>query len=219
MEKLWMAWGGHKQYDQCLLFDGLNLALPYTPSHKPGLSVSFIKIFDRSDIAAAGKRAFRAAQEAWNHLVRVGITQMNKLWVGILILRKHLSLQKRRERKPLLLTHSLFQSPSSLLQHTSTLFPRLHLFLHLWLLFSPFCSHLIRPGNMLSCFSKHWVYHIFLPCHQNGMRINLEDLFNIMITLSSVVRAGIIIHQDSKSAVSRFSSQTQMLKVSQVLCV
>ncbi len=42
----------------------LNLALPYTPSHKPGLSVSFIKTCDRPDIAAAVKRAFLAAREA-----------------------------------------------------------------------------------------------------------------------------------------------------------
>lgn len=87
---------GRKQCDQCLLCDGLNLEMPYTPSHKPGLSVSFIKICDRLDIVAAGKRAFLAVREAWNHQVRVGIIQMNKLWVGILILGKHLSLERER---------------------------------------------------------------------------------------------------------------------------
>jgi len=63
-----------------------------------GSSVSFFKIWDRLDIMAAGKRAFLAAPEAWNHLERVGITQMNKLWVGILILGKHLSPERERER-------------------------------------------------------------------------------------------------------------------------
>ena len=44
---------GHKQRDQCSLSGGLNLAPHYPPSHKLGLSESFIKIHDRSDIAAA----------------------------------------------------------------------------------------------------------------------------------------------------------------------
>lgn len=30
-----------KQRDQCSLFGGLNLALPYTPSHRPGVSVIY----------------------------------------------------------------------------------------------------------------------------------------------------------------------------------
>lgn len=170
-----MAQGGHKQCDQCLLFDGLNLALPYTPSHKPALSVSFIQIFYRSDIAAARRRAFSVAQKAWNHLVRVGITQMNKLWAGILILRKHFSLEKYKAVAAVAadsfpLSVPLLTAPAHIhrLSFASFVFTP-------WIAFFPFCSHLIRFGNVLSCFSKHWVYYIFLPCHQNGTRINLGD--------------------------------------------
>lgn len=47
---------GHKQHDQCSLFGGLNLALHYPPSHKLGLSESFIKIRDRPVITAAVKK-------------------------------------------------------------------------------------------------------------------------------------------------------------------
>lgn len=156
MEKLWMAREGHKQCNQYLLFGGLNLALPYTPTHKPGLSVSFIKICDRLDIAAAVKRVFLAAQEAWNHLVRVGITQMNKLWVGILILRKHPSLERERAKAAAdsfslsvpLLTASLHIHP---LSSAPFIFAPLVVFCFFFL----FGSHLIWPGNVLSCFSKH----------------------------------------------------------------
>ena len=59
-----MAQEGRKQLNQCSLFGGPNLALPYSPSHEPGLSGSFIKTCDRPDVAAAVKRAFLAAQEA-----------------------------------------------------------------------------------------------------------------------------------------------------------
>ena len=52
-EKLWMEQEGHKQRDQCSLSGGLNLAPHYPPSHKLGLSESFIKIHDRPDITAA----------------------------------------------------------------------------------------------------------------------------------------------------------------------
>lgn len=57
MEKLWMAQEGRNYLDQCLLFGELNLALPHTPSHKPGLPVSFIKICDRPDVVAAVKKS------------------------------------------------------------------------------------------------------------------------------------------------------------------
>lgn len=35
----------------------LNLALTYTPTHKPGVSVSFAKVCDRADIVAAVKKS------------------------------------------------------------------------------------------------------------------------------------------------------------------
>lgn len=101
------------------------------------------------------KRAFLAVREAWNHLVSTGITQMDKLWVGILILEKHLSLERE-----LLLTHSLFQSLSSLLHHTTP--PSILSSICFWpfgcfflCVFFCLCSHLIWSANVLSCFSKH----------------------------------------------------------------
>lgn len=156
MEKLWMAREGRKQCDQCLLFGGLNLAVPYTPSHKPGLSASFIKTCDRPDIATAVKRAFLAAQEAWNHLVRVGITQMNKLWVGILILGKHLSLERERAKATVAdsFSHSVPLLTASLHIHPLSSAPFVFAPLVVFF-FVCFCSQLIRPGNVLSCFSKH----------------------------------------------------------------
>lgn len=148
--------GVRKQSDQCSLCDRLNLDTPYTRCHKSGLSISFIKIGDRLDSRLQRKGGFLDAQEAWNHLVSVGITQTNKPWVGILILGKHLSLERESAGK-LLLTHSLFLTLSSMLHQTSSVFPQLHLFLSLWLLFFFLFifPHLIRPSNVLSCFGKH----------------------------------------------------------------
>ena len=101
---------------------------------------------------------FLAVREAWNHRVSTGIMQMDKLWVGILILEKHLSIERE-----LLLTHSLFLSLSSLLHHTTPpLFsapfvfaPLVVVFFFCVCVFFCLCSHLIWSVNVLSCFSKH----------------------------------------------------------------
>lgn len=141
--------GVRKQSDQCSLLDGLSLDSRYTRSHESGLSISFIKIGDSLDSRLQRKGGFLDAHEAWNHLVSVGITQANKPWVGILILGKHLSVERKSAGK-LLLTHSLFLTLSSMLHQTSSVFPLVVGFFS-----SSFFPHLIRPSNVLSCFSKH----------------------------------------------------------------
>lgn len=107
------------------------------------------------------KRAFLAVREAWNHLVSTGITQMDKLWVGILILEKHLSLERE-----LLLTHSLFQSLSSLLHHTTPpLFSAPFVFDPSVVFFCVFFSAFVPIWyGQLMCFhvsvNTYWVYTI-----------------------------------------------------------
>ena len=107
---------------------------------------------------------FLAVREAWNHRVSTGIMQMDKLWVGILILEKHLSIERE-----LLLTHSLFLSLSSLLHHTTPpLFsapfvfaPLVVVFFFVCVFFSVFVP--IWYG-LLMCFhvsvNTYWVYTI-----------------------------------------------------------
>lgn len=164
-----------KQCDQCSLFGGLNLALPYTPSHKPGLSVSFIKICDRPDIAAPVKRAFLAAQEAWNHLVRVGIMQMNKLCVvGIFILGKHLSLERVKAKATAADSFSLSVSLLTASSHIHPIssapfaFARFFFFFPIWYSLV-MCLHV--------SVNTYWVYNILHLCHRSGTRVNLGDLF------------------------------------------
>ena len=124
--KKWKSYewrGKDTNRNQFSLLVRLNLALPYTPPPtSPALSVSFIKICDsvgHGGCREKKEKAFLAAREAWNHLVRVRITQMNKLWVGILISGKHLSLERENVRAAAD-SFSLSLSPSSVLHHTST---------------------------------------------------------------------------------------------------
>lgn len=138
----------------------------------------------------AGRRGSRQKEPFWllrRHEITwwgVGITQMNKLRVGILILGKHLSLWGE-----LLLTHSPIVSPSSLLHRTSTLFPQLHfaplVVFFLW-------SHLIRSANVLSCLSKHLLgiqYSSALPQKWNEER-PWRNFRNIRSAVVSMVNLG-----------------------------
>lgn len=163
--------GVRKQSDQCSLLDRLSLDSRYTRRHESGLSISFIKIGDRLDSRLQRKGGFLDAHEAWNHLVSVGITQANKPWVGILILGKHLSLERKSAGK-LLLTHSLFLTLSSMLHQTSSDFPLvvgffpLHFF-PIW--YDPvMCFHV----SVNIC----WVHNILYPQKWNS-GLNPRGLF------------------------------------------
>lgn len=110
----------------------------------------------------------------------VGITQMNKLRVGILILGKHLSLERE-----LLLTHSPIVSP--VLTASSHIHP---------LSSPPFCPFScffffvpIWYGPLM-CFhvsvNTYWVNNILQLCHRTGTRIDLGDVF-FSITITFVL--------------------------------
>lgn len=126
-----------------------------------------------------GRRGSRQKEPFWllrRHEITwwgVGITQMNKLRVGILILGKHLSLERE-----LLLTHSPIVSPSSLLHRTSTLFPQLH--------FAPLVVFFFVPiwCGPLMCFhvsvNTYWVYNILQLCHRSGTRKDLGDIILLL---------------------------------------
>lgn len=83
--------------DKYMICRELNLAQPHNLSHKPGLSGSFIKMGDRlNNYGGRKKEPFLEAKEAWNHLERGGMIQMNEPWVWILISGKHLSFEMER---------------------------------------------------------------------------------------------------------------------------
>lgn len=144
------------------LFVGLNLARLYSPSHKPGLSVSFIKIC-RSKKGPA--RLLGSREITWWGL---GITHMNKLWVGICYYEADVCPYGWREQKLLPLTHSRSPSLYSRLHHTSNLFPLLHLFL-------PFLCFIfmLQHGNVISCLLSGYTM-FFIPATEVGWGPSLD---------------------------------------------
>lgn len=213
-----------KQSDQCSLFGGLNLALPYTPVPQAWLiSIIHQNLWQAGHRSCSKKKAFLAAQEAWNHLVRAGITQMNKLWVGILILGKHLSLERERAKATAADSFSLSVPLLTASSHIHPLSSAPFVFAHFRVFL---CSHLIRPGNVLSCFSKHLLgirYSSSLPQKWDEGK-PWRPFFIIMITFFLLyghrLGKGVVIQQGSKQSYQLVYAPTKRLPVMcHVLCV
>lgn len=179
MEKLWMAQDMRKQY-------GSMLALWWAKCSPALHSVLTSLVYQYHSLKSVTgrttqlqeKRDFLVAQEAWNHLVRVGITQTNKLWVGILILGKHLSLEGEKANAAAgWLILSFCPPPHCFITHQPSFLSSICFCSFGWFFFFlvPIWYGLVMCFHFLV--NIYWVYNIPHPCQRSGMRVNLGDVF------------------------------------------